>query len=332
MAVLRLSAALSDNVHTRPILDGLVTPRGTEVVGSALHPSEMFWRQLRFGDFDISEMSLSGLAVRRARGDDAWVALPVFTTTEFFHTRLRVRVDSGIERPTDLVGRRVGVVEYQQTASVWLRGTLRDVYGVEPKDVRWVMERSARRSHVGATGFRPPPGIELSVLDENADLGAELLSGRLDAMAWSPVPWNVIDRQRTDVTRSPDVRPLFPDEDGEYRRYLDRFGFVPVNHCVVLRRELVERHPWLPLNVFVAFVEAKRLVRDALHRQLAAYRRRGVPTAALVATDPVPYGIAGQEAMLATLFGYLHREGLTDRLVTAADVFPAELCELSTQH
>jgi 4,5-dihydroxyphthalate decarboxylase len=332
MAVLRLSAALSDNVYARPILDGLVAPRGAEVVASPMHPSEMFWRQLRFGEFDISEMSLSGLAVRLARGDDTWVALPVFTTTEFFHTRLRVRLDSGIEQPADLAGKRVGVVEYQQTASVWLRGTLQDVYGVEPKDVKWVMERSSRRSHGGATGFRPPPGVELSVLDENADLGAELLSGRLDAMAWSPAPWNVIDRERTDVTRSPDVRPLFGDEEAEYARYLDRFGFVPVNHCVVLRRELVEQHPWLPLNVFVAFAEAKRMVREKLHHQLAAYRRRGVPTDALVATDPVPYGIAGQEAMLETLFGYLCREGLTDRLVTVADVFGKEFRELSTRN
>lgn len=330
MTVLRLSVALSDNVYSRPIIDGLVVPRGTEVVASPMHPSEMFWRQLRFREFDVSELSLSGLAIQRARGDDTWVALPVFTTTEFFHTRLRVRVDSGIDTPADLAGKRVGLVEYQQTASVWLRGTLQDVYGVAPTDIHWVMERSRRRSHGRATGFRPPQGIDLTVLDDDGDLGAELLAGRLDAMAYRETPWNVIDRRRTDIGHAPDVRPLFADEDAEYARYVERFGFVPVNHCVVVRRELVDEHPWLPMNVYVAFLEAKRHALAAFGRQLAAYRRRGVPTARLAATDPAPYGIAGQEAMLGTLFGYLRREGLTDRLITVDDVFGPQFRELST--
>jgi 4,5-dihydroxyphthalate decarboxylase len=126
------------------------------------------------------------------------------------------------------------------------------------------------------------------------------------------------------------VRPLFDDVDAEYTRYAERFGFVPVNHCVVVRRTLVDEHPWLPMNVFVAFVEAKRQALAAFGRQLDDYRRRGVPTTRLAATDPVPYGVAGQEAMLGTLFGYLHREGLTDHLVTVEDVFAPEFRELST--
>jgi 4,5-dihydroxyphthalate decarboxylase len=330
MGSLRLSAALSDNVYTRPILDGVVAPRGTEIVASPMHPSEMFWRQMRHREFDVSELSLSGLAIQRARGDDTWVPLPVFTTTEFFHTRLWVRTDAGIDTPADLAGKRVGLVEYQQTASVWLRGTLRDVHGVPPEKIHWVMERSGRRSHGRATGFQPPQGIDLTVLGDDGDLGAELLAGRLDAMVYRPTPWNVIDRRRTDIAGSPDVRPLFADEDAEYARYAERFGFVPVNHCVVVRRALVDEHPWLPLNVYVAFVEAKRGVLAALRRQLDAYRRRGLPTAELAATDPVPYGVTGQEAMLGTLFGYLHAEGLTDRLVTVDDVFGPEFRELST--
>jgi 4,5-dihydroxyphthalate decarboxylase len=330
MTVLRLSAALSDNAYTRPILDGVVAPRGTEMVASPMHASEMFWRQLRYREFDVSELSLSGLAIQRAKGDDTWVPLPVFTTTEFFHTRLRVRVDAGIEGPADLAGKRVGLVEYQQTASVWLRGTLLDLYGVAPTDVHWVMERSRRRSHGKATGFRPPPGIDLTVLDDDGDLGAELLAGKLDAMAYRRTPWNVVDRQRTDIGSAPGVRPLFDDVDAEYTRYAERFGFVPVNHCVVVRRTLVDGHPWLPMNVFVAFVEAKRQALAAFGRQLDDYRRRGVPTTRLAATDPVPYGVAGQEAMLGTLFGYLHREGLTDHLVTVEDVFAPEFRELST--
>src|SRR5215468_5909622 len=116
---LDLSVALSDNPNTRPLLDGRVEPEGIRLTASAVHPSEMFWRQLRFGEFDVSEMSMSSLLISTTRGPTPWVALPVFTTREFFHTRILVRTDAGIAAPADLRGKRVGVPEYQQTAAIW---------------------------------------------------------------------------------------------------------------------------------------------------------------------------------------------------------------------
>jgi len=92
---LELSVALSDNPNTRPLLDGIVQAEGLRLVTTAVHPSEMFWRQLRFGEFDVSEMSMSSLIIATARGPTPWVALPVFTTREFFHTRILVRTDAG---------------------------------------------------------------------------------------------------------------------------------------------------------------------------------------------------------------------------------------------
>src|SRR5262249_59731122 len=125
---LALSLALSDNPNTRPLLDGRVQAEGLRLVPTAVHPSEMFWRQLRFGDFDISEMSMSSLLISISRGPTPWVALPVFTTREFFHTRILVRIDAGITAPADLAGKRVGVPEYQQTAAIWGRGVLQHAF------------------------------------------------------------------------------------------------------------------------------------------------------------------------------------------------------------
>src|SRR6266851_1840874 len=106
---LQLSLAISSNPRTWPILDGAVKPDGIDLVPTILHPSEMFWRQLRFADFDVSEMSFSSLMMARSKGDDRWIGLPIFTTRKFFHAEILVRRDSGIERPADLKGRRVGV-------------------------------------------------------------------------------------------------------------------------------------------------------------------------------------------------------------------------------
>ena len=93
---LELSIALSDNERTRPLLEGRVAPQGIKLVPTMVHPSEMFWRQLRFAEFDVSEMSMSSLIISTARGDTRWVAIPVFTMRKFFYTSIIVRTDSGI--------------------------------------------------------------------------------------------------------------------------------------------------------------------------------------------------------------------------------------------
>ena len=145
----------------RPILDGDVTAQGITLFPTAVHPSEMFWRQLKFADFDVSEMSMSSLIIATSRGKTPWVALPVFTSREFFHTRALVTVSSGITKPEELRGKRVGVPEYQQTAAIWIRGILEEEFGVRPQDIEWFMERTPERSHGGATGFTPPAGVRM---------------------------------------------------------------------------------------------------------------------------------------------------------------------------
>src|SRR5215204_6845072 len=153
---LQLSLATVANPRSRPILDGLVQADGIDLVPTVLHPSEMFWRQLRFAEFDVSEMSFSSLMMAIAGGDTRWVGLPIFTTRKFFHTEIMARRDAKIDTPADLKGRRVGVPEYQQTAALWARGVLQHEFGVSPEDVEWFMERTPERSHGGATGFQPP--------------------------------------------------------------------------------------------------------------------------------------------------------------------------------
>ncbi|MDA0240576.1 MAG: PhnD/SsuA/transferrin family substrate-binding protein, partial [Proteobacteria bacterium] len=134
---LDLSIALSDNARTRPIVEGRVQPQGIRLTPTVVHPSEMFWRQLKYGDFDISEMSLASFFVAVSRGETDWMALPIYTMRMFFHTGIQVRADSGIKKPADLKGKKVGVPEYQQTSAIWSRGILQHEFGVHPKDIEW---------------------------------------------------------------------------------------------------------------------------------------------------------------------------------------------------
>ncbi len=196
MARLPLSIALSDNPNTRPLIDGAVKAEGIDLTATVLHPSEMFWRQLRFAEFDVSEMSMSSLLISTARGPTPWVALPVFTTREFFHTRILVRADSGIASPADLKGKRVGVPEYQQTAAIWGRGVLENEFGVHPRDMAFFMERPAGKSHGGATGFKPPAGVTVHQIPASTNIGEMLISGELDATLLYLTDRNLVDRSR----------------------------------------------------------------------------------------------------------------------------------------
>src|ERR1700733_3741119 len=140
--LLELSAALGkQNARARPLIDGSVSPKGIRLLGTALGGSETFWRQLKFAEFDVSEMSMSSLLILVASGKSPWVAIPVFTRAVHYTRGGLMRNDRGINTPADLRGKRLGVPEYQQTAAVWARGILKDNWGVDPREIEWGMER-----------------------------------------------------------------------------------------------------------------------------------------------------------------------------------------------
>ena len=177
---LEFSIALSENERTRPIAEGRHQPQGIKLMPTIVHPSEMFWRQLKFAEFDVSEMSISSLLIAVSKGDDRFVALPIYTARMFFHTRIMVRRDSGISCPADLKGKRIGVPEYQQTSAIWSRGVLQHEFGVHARDIEWHMERNPDKSHGGSTGFQPPEGVVIKQIPLSTNLGEMLMKGELD--------------------------------------------------------------------------------------------------------------------------------------------------------
>ena len=328
---LALSIALSDNPNTRPLIDGVVEPEGISLVTTVLHPSEMFWRQLRFAEFDVSEMSMSSLTISTARGPTPWVALPVFTTREFFHTRILVRADAGITSPADLKGKRVGVPEYQQTAAIWGRGVLENEFGVHPRDMEFFMERGADRSHGGATGFKAPAGVTVHQIPPEKNIGEMLVNGELDATLLYLTHRNLVDRSRIDLNADKRVRPLFPDRVAEGRRYYAKTGIYQINHGVVIRRSLVEKHPWVAINLYNAFVAARAEVLRAGAAALASHFETGVigdDVRRAMATDPMAYGIKATRKVLETITEYVHAQGLAERRVKLEELFAPTAMDL----
>src|SRR3569832_1564445 len=266
---LELSIALSRNENTQAILDGEFMPDGIKLYPTALHPSEMIWRQLKFAEFDVSEMSMSSLTIATSQAATQWVAIPVFTTREFFHLRALVRVASGITKPEDLKGKRVGVPEYQQTAAIWGRGVLQHEFGVQPRDIEWHMERTPETSHGGATGFKAPDGVVVHQIPASTNIGEMMVKGELDATLLYLTHANLVDRSRIDLSKDTRVKPLF-DRAAEGKHYFAKTGIYQINHGMVIRRSIHERYPWAALNIYNTFARARADViktrDDALHR------------------------------------------------------------------
>jgi 4,5-dihydroxyphthalate decarboxylase len=331
VAALQLSLIMGSNDRSRPILDGSVQPDGIELTCTVAHPSEIFWRQLHFKEFDVSEMSLSSLLMALAHGNRDWVGLPIFTSRRFFHTWAWVRTDRGIDSPADLKGKRVGVPEYQQTAALWSRGVLKYEFGVEAEDLDWWMERTEERSHGGANGFTPPAGIRFNRIPGSDSIGAMLMDGRLDATLLYLSDNNLVDRSRVRLEGNPDFRLLFPDPYAEGQRYWEKTGIFPINHGMIIRREIYEKHPWVALNLFNAFREAKDRAAARMRELASTHVELGLLGAnarKALATDLYPYGVKSNQKVLETVARYSHEQGLTPRVMQMEEIFAPSTLDL----
>jgi hypothetical protein len=178
MSKLTLGFISAFNERVEPLMNGTIEVEGIELIPTYSHPAETFWRQLKFGEFEVAEMSMSSFLIARSRGADM-TALPVFPSRRLFQTELSYHVDSGITRPEDLADKRLGVAEYQQTAALWIRGILEHDFGVSQYKIHWYMERSAEMSHGAATGFKPPAGISFNRIAPNQEFGVDAIGKRI---------------------------------------------------------------------------------------------------------------------------------------------------------
>jgi 4,5-dihydroxyphthalate decarboxylase len=322
---------MANNPRTRPIIEGKVKPDGIDFICSELHASELFWRQLKFGDFDVSEMSMSSLMMAVAGGDDRWVAMPIFTTRRMFQVGVLVRKDRGIDKPADLKGKKMGVPEYQQTAALWTRGYLQHEYDVHPRDMEFWMERNDDHSQGAVVGFKPPKDVKVNYIPNDTDMGQMLLDGKLDgALRYLAGTNNLVDRSSVDLYKHPDFKTVFPDPHAEGVRFYEKTGIYPINHCMVVKREIADRHPWVVLNIFKAFVKANEIAEKARKEAVEFHLETGVLPASArkaLATPIIQHGIAANRKTLETTAQYSFEQGLTPRLVKIDELFAPSTLE-----
>jgi 4,5-dihydroxyphthalate decarboxylase len=310
---LKLTVAFGDYEITRALSEGRVKPKGIELVADTRYGSrDRHWAMAKENAFDICEFNACAYFMARDRGYP-WTALPVFCHRRFRHGFVFVNPASGIRTPKDLIGKRVGGTNFQPAGSVWIRGVLEEDYGVPHQSIHWFAERGED------IDFDPAPGLRLSRIREDQTLDAMILSGELDARIEPEFPQPFLDGD-------PRVVRLFPDYKKIEQDYYRRTGIFPIMHVTVLKREIVEKHPWAVASLVEAFEEAKAI----------AYRRvenpRVVPLAwfsaafeeqrRLLGPDPWEYGLTPRNrANIAAAVRHTHRQGLTGRAWEVDELF-----------
>jgi 4,5-dihydroxyphthalate decarboxylase len=323
---------MSTNPRTRPVFENKVSADGIDLVPTHVHVAELFWRQLRSAEFDVAEMSMSTLMMAIAQGDDRFVGLPIFTTRRMFHTAMLARKDSGINSPSDLKGKRVGVPEYQQTSALWTRGVLKHHFGVEDRDMEHWMDRQPAHSHRGEVGFTPPKGVVIHQVPGDTDIGEMLLQGRLDAvMSYNPAKGDsALDRGSIDLANHPDVKHVFPDKYAEAVRFKKVWDFYPINHGMVIKREIAEKHPWAVLNIYKAFEKANEIAEAQRMEHTEYHIEAGLLPAEAkkaLATQVLYHGVQHNRKSLEMAARLSHEQGLTPRLMKLEELFAPSTME-----
>ncbi|MDP6559446.1 MAG: ABC transporter substrate-binding protein [Candidatus Binatia bacterium] len=308
MSDIHLTLACEDYDRTRPMKEGRVKPEGIDLNYLALPVEEIFWRMLHFEEFDVAEMSMGAFHVDAARGRRPFVAIPVFPSRTFRHRCIFVNVDSGIKRPQDFKGKRVGVPEYTMTASVWLRGMLQHDFGVAPQEVTWIqggVEQPGRKDRVE---FESPPGVRVETVQDRT-LNDMLETGAIDALMTARMP-------ACFVQGSPRVGRLFDDFKSAEMDYFSRTGIFPIMHVMVIRREVYRKYPWIAQSLYKAFCEAKdiclgqiydtNVLRTSLPWTLSEYEE----VRKLMSEDFWPYGFEANLSVLETFHSYLLEQGM----------------------
>jgi 4,5-dihydroxyphthalate decarboxylase len=249
--------------------------------------------------------------------------IPVFPLRTFRHKSVFIRTDRGIETPEDLRGKRIATPGYSSSSLTWIRGILSDEFGLDARDMEWVVSSAASDSASGKTSSLEnfiPEGMPISAGPDGVDESELLVSGEVDAIFHAVEP-------KAYTERDPIVARLFPDPRATEREYFARTGIFPIMHAVAIRDDVIEQHPWLPLAVFNAYSEAKQVNQELMKNlgwaliSLPWAGQELEETQELMGENFWTYGIEPNRKTLETLFRYSHEQGLASRELTIEELF-----------
>ncbi len=313
MSDLQLTLACGDYELTRPLTEGAVKPEGiTFVPDTRYGAKERHWAMAKHNAYDVCEFNAPAYFMARDRGFD-WTALPVFAHRRFRHGFVFVNPASGIREPKDLIGKRIGGTNFQPAGNVFMRGVLEEEYGVPHDSITWVTERGED------IDFEPHTGLRIERLGEGRSLDEMLFNGEIDARLEPeyPAPF---------LAGDPRCVQLFADPKAVEIDYFKRTGIFPIMHVTVVKREIVNKHPWVVKSLMAAFQKSKDIamkrVENPRVNPLAFWSTAWFEQKRLMGADPWKYGLGSENRKtLEKAIQYTRRQGLISRDWSVDELF-----------
>ncbi len=305
-SVPRLRTVFRPDGHTVALKDGTVKPRTFDIdYQDVPNLIQAFRRMVRGLEFDICEMAITTYICAKAHGK-RFTAIPVFPARVFHHGAILYNTKAGIRSPKDLEGRTVGVHRgYTVTTGVWIRSILQHEYGVDLNKITWLLSGDEHVAEYRAPGNVVP-------IEQGKKLEDMVASGEI------PAAVNIeLDH--------PDVKPLISNPTEAGFEALRRSGHYPINHTVVVKDEVLDAHPDLAVDIFNAFVEAKRPYVERLRNNRiespANTDERYKRVMEITGADPLPYGVASNRRMIEAIVQYAGEQGIISRPLTMEELF-----------
>ncbi len=322
-ATVTLTLAISEYDHVRDLMSDEVRPEGIQLNIQTFPIQEIFHRFTHHREWDVSEMSMGMYVSLLSQGDNGLVGIPVFPSRMFRLSSLYVRRDGPVKTLADLKGKRVGHPEWAQTAAVYVRGYLEHSVGVPTVSIEWIQAGINEPGRVENVKTLTPAGVSRSSRPDSS-LDAMLLNGEVDAVM-TALPPRSFAQSHPNITRL--VGDFIDVESADYRKT----GIFPIMHIVAMRRDVYERLPWAPMNLFRAFEIAKK--RSLERMQDCTLSRFPHPWAfawadqerALFGPDVWPYGIGPNRRTLEAFLAFCQEQGVTHRPVTVDEMFVPEV-------
>ena len=326
MSKLRLTLSCWAYDRMRALADGRVQPEGIDLNFLDLPVEETFFRMLRNREFDVAELSLSSYTVSLFREPRPFIAIPVFPSRMFRHSCIFVSTKSGIREPKDLAGKRIGTVEYQMTAPVWIRGILQDEYGVKVESGEYFTGGMEEPGREEKQKLDLPPQFRVRPIGPGKTLSQMLADGEIDALESPRMP-------STLHTQPDKVKRLFENYVEVERAYYRKTKLFPVMHAIAIRREVYEANPWIAMSLYKAFVQSQKIAYEELYETAALRTMLPWMIAEIeevrrdMGHDWWPYGFEANRAVLDTFLRYHFEQGLSKRRLTPEDLFAPESLE-----
>jgi 4,5-dihydroxyphthalate decarboxylase len=308
-----LTVACDDFDHIRALMEGSVKPEGIDPVFiTELTNPERHGKMVRELAFDVCELNLPTYLIARDSGVPI-TAIPIFLFRKFRHGNVYINPQSGITKPEDLIGKRIGSTTIQPASNVWINGILQERHGVPHREQTWVVEREEDAQ------FTPPAWLKIERVPRGKTAVSMLLDGELPALMTPQTPKAILDGDKR-------IARLFPDYVERERTYFQETGIFPIMHVTAIKQEIVERYPWVPMMLCRAFEAAKQLA----YQRMANVRVVPLPWFAahwederkLFGPDPWAYGLGEtNRKVIETAVRYTHEQGMTFRPMTVDEMF-----------